>query len=149
NPQKTETPEPRPSITLRDVLRAVFLPPRDGSARDSLARPAIPAPWQRPAPPADLSDLLAPPVVTYADELPAPEADTTPVRVAVPGLGPRVTLRIAILAQTALAEQGRHTIAAILYGLAGVSWLGLLVTEFGLHRGGLLARGPQVTGSPA
>lgn len=149
NPQKTETPEPQPAITLGDVLRAVFLPPRDGSTRDSLALPAIPTPWQHPAPSPDLSDLLAPPVVTYADEPPAPEADAAPVRVAVLGLGTLVTLLIAILAQTALAEQGRHTIAAILYGLAGVSWLGLLITEFGVHRGGLLARGPQVTGSPA
>ena len=71
------------------------------------------------------------------------------MRIAVLGLSTLVTLLIAILAQTALAEQGRHTIAAILYGLAGVSWLGLLITEFGVHRGGLLARGPQVTGSPA
>src|SRR5690606_31178081 len=131
-PDHNAAPPSREPITLRDVLRAVFLPERAAPGQQTepgevLPR-AQPAPAAAPSPPvrAPLTPAnLAPASVTYPDVLPEPAAGASTGRAAVLVLGTAVSIFVAYLAQTTLAVQGRATAAVLLYALAGLSWLAL------------------------
>lgn len=144
--QHNTQPQPGEPISLRDVLRAVFLPAR--GARSQPAPVAPPTKIERepefePPPEAVTAPVAA--TVEYADEgVPAARA-RSPAERAASLVGAGVTLLVAFLAQTALSAQGRPTTALVLYLLAGASWLALLRFDYRAA----LGRGPRVTDSAA
>jgi hypothetical protein len=152
------TPQPGDDaapITLKDVLRAVFLPPRD---EEAIALPDIPPPreWARPQiartpplPQPDSGALDAPTALHYEDSPIAPVADANPTRMLALGLGTVAALLFGYLAQSTMTGQGSGFGGALLYGLALVAWLGILMFEIAPPDGGLLRRGPRVTGGAA
>jgi hypothetical protein len=140
-------------ISVRDVLRAVFLPPRDVEP----AQPGAPAGFTWPvlrvhlpagssrAASADTVELFSAPAVNYTEH-PIPQVRRDTTRIAAVGMGVPVALLVVYMAQTSLAQSTGGFTAALLYVLAGAVWLGLLLFEFALPDGGLLKRGPQVSG---
>lgn len=143
-------------ITLRDVLRAVFLAPREAPGEPPA--PGEMSPHPLPAPEAPLArrrvfetlpaGQLVPASVAYPDAPPEPAAGVPAGRAAVLVLGTAVSLFVAYLAQTTLAVQSRDSAALLLYALASLSWLGLLLAEYAQPSGGLLRLGPVVAGTP-
>lgn len=145
-------PEGNPPITVKDVLRAIFLPQREA---EPLALPPLSLGWKpwsrRPAEgktmPPDLIPLLARPSVDYVDE-PVTEGQAAGVaRTLALALGTVTTFLITYLAQTALIAQGRAAAGGGLFALAGLAWLVLIAFDFAQSGGALLKRGPRVTGS--
>jgi hypothetical protein len=150
--QGPDTQTPQEPITFKDVLRAVFLPPQD---EEPLALPSFPPPrlWGPPGlvttprpTPLDPAALDRPTTLHYEDtpveEVPAP--GTT--RIVTLGAGTVITLLIGYLAQSTLTNRGDAFGGALLYGLAIAVWLSLLLFEVAPPDGGLLRRGPRVTG---
>src|SRR5574341_2315591 len=81
----------QPSITIGDLLRAVFLPPQDAPAADQ-PRITLNWPWQSPLPFAVTdtiaSELNAPTHIEYAPSA-TPKVEATPTRMTLLGLGDR------------------------------------------------------------
>jgi hypothetical protein len=145
-------PEPeRQPLTVKDVLKAIFLPPVDRATHE---RPSLPKP-ENILPSFGFSgeayalplDLNAPAVVTYADEPVGPLDNVSPARLATVGIGTVVAILISYLAQTALSNPASWgTLLAVM--AVGV-WLSLLMFEMAPPDGGLLRRGPIVSGGGA
>jgi hypothetical protein len=148
---KSEVPE---SITIKDVLRAVFLPPRDA---EPLALPHIPQPRFQistsdkvdEASQPDLQDLSGPTAIVYEETPIEPIDSPAPSRIISLGMGSVITILIAYLAQSSLTNAGNRFAGGLLFTLAGLVWLGLLMFEFAPPDGGVLRRGPRITGSGA
>ncbi len=133
-------------ITLRDVLRAIFLPDeRPTSSALLTARPQRPLLHHSSA---DLATLPGRPEVTY--RLPPiaemEGAAATPLHRTVPVIGAAAVILTAYLAQRMLTANGASFTATLLYLLAALMWLGVLLLAFAPPDGALLRRGPQVMG---
>lgn len=140
-------------ITLRDVLRAIFLPDQQV---EPLILPTLPPPtrWPLHRPPAeqtglsgDLTALPERPQVDYRLPPIAAVESLSGLRLAAPIAGAAVTTLIAYLAQRMLISGSAGFTATLLYLLAALIWLALLLFEFAPPDGALLRRGPQITGS--
>lgn len=141
-------------ITLKDVLRAVFMPPQE---EQPLPLPSLPARglWSAlpgagaPMAEIDLAELNEPTVIHYEATPIEPVAGASSRRVATLGIGVVGTILIAYLAQAGIASQHSLAGGALFYVLAVVFWLGLLAFEFAPPDGGLLRRGPRISGGGA
>lgn len=132
-------------ITLRDVLRAIFLPDR----QTEQSAPAVLHPQRQPPrrPSGGLTALPERPQVTYHLPPIAGVESAAPLYRAVPIIGAAAVILTAYLAQRMLTADGAGLTAALLYLLAALIWLALLLFAFAPPDGALLQRGPQVTGS--
>lgn len=142
----------QPRITLKDVLRAIFLPERDA---DAPALPALPRParWpilRRPlpsAPPPDADALLAPAQVDYTPQPLQTLERASLLRMATLVAGTCAVLLIAYAAQRMAADGTAGPGVTLLYALAILGWLALLLFRFVPPDLSLLCRGPRITGS--
>lgn len=150
---QTTTSQPQP-ITLKDVLRAVFMPPQD---TQPTSLPAIPTRrlWSSltgagtPEPAPDLSELAQPTTIQYEDMSIEPAAEAGPRRILTLGIGVVFTILLAYLAQSSVSSHRVAAVGILFYGLAVVIWLGFLAFDFAPPDGGLLKRGPRVSGGGA
>lgn len=141
-------------ITLKDVLQAVFMPPQE---EQPPALPGIPARklWaalpaaHTPAVDIDLAELSRPTAIHYEETPIEPVTGAGPRRIATLGIGVVGTILIAYLAQAGIASQHSLAGGALFYLPAAIFWLGLLAFEFAPPDGGLLRRGPRISGGGA
>jgi hypothetical protein len=104
-----------------------------------------PSPYTEP----DITALAEPTQVSYEQPAIEPVANPSATHVVVVGAGVVLVLLLSYLAQSALVSQQNAVAGIILYGLAGLAWLGLLMFEIVPPDGGLLRRGVRVTGGAA
>src|SRR5574341_42006 len=127
-PYEESSTEP---ITIKDVLRAIFLPPRDEVrtfphvAMAQVLEAASLSPEVVKAPP---EDLTTPGVIQYENSPIVSAPGPSPTRIASVGIGMIVAILIAYLAQSAVRQEGGIG-AGLLYALSGLLWLGLLMFE--------------------
>src|SRR5689334_10282862 len=100
----------RPSLTVKDVLQAIFFPPVDRTDFRRLAlrdaRGLLPS-LESTGETYDLpTDLHAPAVVSYDDSAISSVENVSPARLATLGIGTIVAILISYLAQTALSSPG-------------------------------------------
>ena len=134
NPEEPITTSTQ-SITLKDVLQAIFMPPQDDQPP---ALPTISARQLWSALPGtgtseaalDLSKLAQPTTIHYEAAPIEPADETSPRRIMTLGIGVVITLLIAYLAQSSLSSHRGGVAGTLFYGLAIVIWLGLLAFEF-------------------
>ena len=148
-------PDQQP-ISVRDVLWAIFLPPRDESFGDRIGsspRPNLKLPFTdlggEALPYSMPADLDQAAVIHYEDALIEPIEQATPARLATIGIGVVVAILISYLASSAMSAGKGGFGSALLVLMAAVVWLGLLMFEIAPPDGGLLRRGPTVIGGGA
>ncbi len=139
-------------ITLRDVLTAIFFPPREEEIQ-GLPTVSMPQLWETPHVVLEHArsvptNLNAPAVIHYEAVPIEPISSPSPARVAAVGIGMVVAILITYLAQSAARQQGGVG-SGLLFGLGGMVWLLLLMFEIAPPDGGLLRRGPVVSGGGA
>lgn len=160
--ERDQTQQPHPEtgiesapapITVREVLKAVFMPPQEGEPA-ALTLPAAPQ-FLRPerddlagdqAALPDLAMLSAPTTLTYENAPIRTEEHAEATRRIALVLGTVSTLLIGYFAQSVMSRQGSGFAGALLYGLAMIAWVSLLLFEFIPPDGGLLKRGPKTGG---
>jgi hypothetical protein len=151
--EASDLPEP---ITVRDVLRAVFLPV-PLPERERPVRIQLPEIEPLEAPEPEVLDF-SPATITYASPLTAADREALPIgRVVTLVVGTVISLALAYLGQTLFAmlylganvpitDQQRSTRGLIVYGLALAIWLIVLLFEIAPPDGRLLKRGPRTHG---
>jgi hypothetical protein len=145
-------PEAASPITVRDVLKAVFMPPQEEEPSSLLTAVSVPHLWPaQPATPSsyaelDVAALTEPTQISYEQPPVEPVINPSTTRLVAMGTGTVLVLLLSYFGQSVLAGQSSATAGVILYGLAGLVWLALLLFEFALPDGGLLRRGVRITG---
>jgi hypothetical protein len=135
-----ETPQNEASITLGDVLRAVFLPQENENAVGPATIRLPVRPRREPAPDAGLPSR---PTIEYGGA--GALADAPPssawgmVRA---GVGMTAALAAGYLAQTTLAGSGRSLVTTILYLIAAGLWLWPLIRD----GSAAISGGPRISG---
>ncbi len=142
------TPPPYEPITLRDVLRAIFLPVSEEQAPEIIfpSFHPFPLPEKQNLDDVTLSDLEDPAVISYT--LPAIEGllSNNPKRIAITGIGTIATILLAYFAQSAAGNLNGGFGSGLFYVIAVAFWLGLVIFDIAPPDGGLLRRGPTTRG---
>src|SRR5687767_1512389 len=149
--ESQSTPDPQP-ITLKDVLRAIFMPPREDRPMilPLIHLPQLDLPPDEQAAIFELPDDIDSPAVIHYEQLPIESVgEVSPVQLATVGIGVIVAILISYLAASALSNPIVGLGGFLLAGIAGFLWLGILMFEFAPPDGGLLRRGPTTTGGGA